>query len=143
MIKLQKYQREAYKQFEKDGYILIDAYRRAGKTELLKYIIENNPKDSIGIFAPSFGMAREIYRDIYSLPQINVAYMNFNAHILLCDEFIMSPIEGKKIACVTTGFPKIIKWKLMDNKFIDKKEIKEIRKQMTKEAYKCLFGNYV
>jgi len=136
-MKLTKEQLTALKEFKLTGYVLIDSYRRGGKTFFLREIINMFPFTDIGIFCPSYMMFRHLYS---YMPRS--AYLNFNKLIIIGDEYVLSPHADKKIACAITGLPRVNKWLLKNNKFISKSELKNIKKQLTKEFYMKEFGKY-
>lgn len=144
-MKLLPHQKDAYKEFKKTGYIFIDAFRRSGKTELLRYIISKSEITDIGIFCPTFQMFNYLYKDLFTPFDFFLRanpYMNFDKRILICDEYFIAPTEGKKIACAITGVS-TTKWKINKKTLLfDFKELKGIKKVLSKELYDLQFGNY-
>jgi hypothetical protein len=108
MIKLNNSQREAYDIFLKEKIVIIDAPRKSGKTEFLKYIIEKNPNKSIGVFSKyGYPLIKSLYGQYK-----NCKYNDIDAQILIGDETIITGFHtgNHMIACVMTRTPKIIRW---------------------------------
>lgn len=141
MIKLRPLQQKAYNEFVKTGHIIVTAPRRAGKTQLLQYIIEKNKKKKIVVFTPNYMIFKLFYSKYkncsYYLDRSNI----YESDIDIGDEFLIYNNQ-KKTACAMTAVPKINKWINPYNKE-ELEYIKSLRKDIPNKMFKSEFGNYL
>lgn len=110
--KLKKQQKDAIKFFLFHNYLIIDAPRQTGKSQVLQEIIKLYPKEKIGIFTPTWSMYEYNYKKFKNCKYIETSEMNkgypyFKSKfdLIIADEIIIEiflnqslPVEVK-FAC--------------------------------------------
>ena len=145
-MKLTSYQKKAFEDFKKFGYLVVEAPRRSGKTTLLKAIIECYPnKYRIGICCQNYRMYKAIpeYADFdYIAPEnLMEAIITKKYGLIIGDEVLIEPQEGVKTACALTPRYYIHRWYIDDVPFLKKKELKKFKESMSEENYRTEIGN--
>lgn len=134
---MNKLQQKAIDDFNKFGYLIVNAPRRSGKTTLLQEIIKQNRDKRIGVMCLNYGMFKAMGYDKF----LNCIYAENNKDVdmLIGDEVFIEPVSGILTACALTPRYYIHKWPSSSMQ-AGKEQVKELKKQMSPEQYRCEIG---
>lgn len=129
-------QQKAIEDFNKFGYLIVNAPRRSGKTILLQEIIKQNQDKKIGVQCLNYRMFKCLGYDQF----INCIYVenNKDVDILIGDEVFIEPIPNIRTACALTPRYYIHKWNDF-SAYVDKDGLIQLQKEMTEEKFRCEF----
>lgn len=144
MTELRGWQKEAIKNFEEDGYLIVDAPRQCGKTALLKEIIDRNRDESIGVMCKTLKRFDRLYGWPRGCTFIRDWECAKGFTMLIGDEVRIEPIEGVKTACAYTSDYKVKRVKLSESGIPEDKlrEIKRLMPVTPRDLYEIEYGQY-
>ncbi len=125
--------------FNEHGYLIINAMRRSGKTNILCAIIEQNPDKKIGVHCPNLRQFENHYRRYKNCTYVARDTCH-SFDILIGDEIRIEPIKGTPTACAYTS--RYIELTLEPTEQL-KQQIKKEKCTMSQLAYETNFGQYL
>jgi AAA+ ATPase superfamily predicted ATPase len=142
---LTKQQQKSYDNFNKYSRLVVFSPRRGGKTQLAKYIVEQNPDKKIGIFTPIYDIW-EKFKDYK------------NCELILAEDYYIEKTKGKvfdivigeeqivskdinavkKISLLTPPYCFDV-WSVEGNQYMSPEEIERIKRSVSEETLKSEF----
>jgi hypothetical protein len=142
-IILTKSQQEAIDFFEEYKYLVVEAPRRSGKTFLLQQIARMNPNKKIGVMCLGFNFFERMYGEFSNCRYIeNLNSELTKPELIIGDEVLVEPKGDIPTACALTKRYIALRWGLDSMKYVTKRNLEEVRSQLSKEAYRQNFGQY-
>lgn len=137
---MNKLQQKAIDDFNKFGYLIVNAPRRSGKTTLLREIIRQNICEGLYVKCLNKGMFDALYGDIKGIKYMMGDVIPKDARLVIGDEVFFDPkSKVTRIACALTPRYYIHKWPSSSVQ-AGKEQVKELKKQMSPEQYRCEIG---